>query len=110
VAQSRVGSAGENRGHAAAVGGEDGVADRVDAPVDPVQPACRHAVRNRTATEPKRLELRPRDDAVLARRKHGNLYIPRVNDELCTYVVHFSPFVLHRPSVAGKHALGTRRT
>ena len=61
-------TAGEHGSHPAAAPGKRGVADRIDAAVNVVQPTRANALPNATRTEPKRRELRQRDDPMLAPR------------------------------------------
>lgn len=51
------------------------MADRVDAPVDPVKTACREPAPDRRTTQPDLVELHGADDAGLADRKRDHLEV-----------------------------------
>lgn len=92
------------------VGGEDGVADGVDAAVDAVQPASSRPMGHGPLREPEGRELPRRDHAVLARRQRRNLAVHRPNDAFQTHGVSFSSLARHGRSVAGKLTLGAPRS
>ncbi len=64
VTEHGAGTAREHGGHPTPFGGE-GVADRVDALVQAMKPACRHAALDRASPQADRLELTSVDQPVL---------------------------------------------
>jgi hypothetical protein len=61
-------TASEDGRHPPSVKGDSRMTDRIDAPMDPVQPATGKATRDRACAETRRQELGRRDNAVLSFR------------------------------------------
>jgi hypothetical protein len=70
-------SGGEDGGHPVAADGQDRVAHRVHAAMQPMQPTRTNAIRDRVVVDAEPVELPARDDAVLAGRERRDLTIRR---------------------------------
>jgi hypothetical protein len=85
MAQDGAVAAGQHGGKPPRLAAQDGVADRVDAAIEPMQMPVRHSPLDATAIEPDLVQLRATDHTVLPAR---DLRKSLVWGCWCTHTVH----------------------